>query len=150
VRGLQRSTLNFSFGLNHYSTRLATGKLLSSPSAGDEIFGGIEYVTERDGKPIGHRGHNGHPYIVPWGFGRLLQHVRKVWTNPSVTCDHKDLSIIVTENGYAEQDEGDQSLETIIKDENRQHYFDSYICELVQARKAGIPVDGYFGWSLLE
>lgn len=67
-----------------------------------------------------------------------------------MTCDGRNLSIIVTENGYAEQDEADLPLESIINDSHRQEYFDSYIFELVQARNAGIPIDAYFGWSLLE
>jgi beta-glucosidase/6-phospho-beta-glucosidase/beta-galactosidase len=80
----------------------------------------------------------------------LLHHVRKTWTDPTLTCDGRDLAILVTENGYAEQDEAELPMESIINDTHRQEYFDSYICELVSARNAGVPIDGYFGWSLLE
>lgn len=110
----------------------------------------MEHVTERDGVPIGVRGHNGHPYIVPWGFHSLLKYIDKTWAQPGVNVTARHLPIIVTENGYAGQDEGKLSMEEIVNDVDRQKYFEGYLDSLVRARKEGVPVIGYMAWSLME
>lgn len=53
-----------SFGLNHYGTKWATGKIeLKGQVSGFQFFGaGVEQVAEKDGKLIGRKGHNGHPH----------------------------------------------------------------------------------------
>jgi hypothetical protein len=67
VRALQTegSQLTLSFGLNHYGAKYTTGKRLN---VGDVVpfrigFGSYEQTFEKDGKAIGVRGHNEHPYI---------------------------------------------------------------------------------------
>ena len=60
------------------------------------------------------------------------------------------MTIYVTENGFALQDEGDLPLEQIVNDTKRQEYFTSYLEEMAKAIGEGVPVGGYFGWSLLE
>ena len=136
--------------MNHYSTRYATGKPLPADAAKLELlWGGVEQATERDGVPIGYRGHNGHPYIVPWGFEKLLKYIDKIWCQP---CNSRKetLAIYVTENGFAEQDEGDFPLDKVVQDTKRQEYFACYIEAMMRAVKDGVTVQGYFGWSLLE
>jgi len=56
--------LSNSFGLNHYGTKWATGKIVEKGQvSGFQFFGaGVEQVAEKDGVPIGRKGHNGHPY----------------------------------------------------------------------------------------
>ncbi|KAG7527744.1 hypothetical protein FFLO_06625 [Filobasidium floriforme] len=134
------------FGLNHYGTKWATGKIVERGQvSGFQFFGaGVEQVAEKDGVPIGRRGHNGHPYTVPWGFRQLLNHVHKQYAGPN------GLGIIITENGFAIQDEADRTLEQIVDDKERQEYYDLYITELCQAHKEGIKMEGYLGWSLLD
>jgi beta-glucosidase len=62
------AALTRSFGINHYGTSYTTGKRL----ARDDVvpfrigFGHYEMVYEKDGKPIGVKGHNGHPYNGEW------------------------------------------------------------------------------------
>lgn len=115
------------------------------------FFGGTDQVTEReDGTPIGFRGHNGHPYTVPWGFHKLLHYVHDTWVKSAAEFRGRPMSIVVTENGFAGQDEADQSLEVIVDDARRQEYFESYLLKLVQATREGVPISGYMGWSLLE
>jgi beta-glucosidase/6-phospho-beta-glucosidase/beta-galactosidase len=82
--------------------------------------------------------------IVPWGFRQLLNHVHKQYAGPN------GLGIIITENGFAIQDEADRTLDQIVDDKERQEYYDLYITELCQAHKEGIKMEGYLGWSLLE
>jgi beta-glucosidase/6-phospho-beta-glucosidase/beta-galactosidase len=146
-----KRSLIVSFGLNHYSTRYTTGKLLEQPSVFDAFFGGVENVFEdTEGKPIGHRGHNGHPYIVPWGFYKLLKHVEATWCRAVDGSSREDVVIIVTENGYAGQDEGELELDQIIQDSYRQDYYRGYVGSLVRAIEEGVPIRGYLAWSLLE
>lgn len=136
---------------------MATGKILDEPAWGDHLsafgdtmFGSIEKTQEPGGVPLGHRGHNGHPYIVPWGFYKLLKYIRQTWTRPEVSYVHKDLPIYVTENGYAEQGEHHYSFEDKINDTNRIKYFETYLAAMTKAVQEGVPVKGYMAWSLLE
>lgn len=139
-----------SFGVNHYSTKWAVDKPVTDDPMGFKIlFSDREGVTEReDGTPIGFRGHNGHPYTVPWGFEKLLKHIDATWARDNVTGKH--LPIYVTENGFAGPDEGEGSLEEIVDDVRRQEYYDGYLAALVRAKQAGVPIKGYMAWSLLE
>lgn len=61
-----------------------------------------------------------------------------------------DIPIIVTENGYATQDEATFTREQIINDTERQEYFELYVKELLDLVKAGVRIEGYQGWSLLD
>jgi hypothetical protein len=53
-----------SFGLNHYGTAYTTGKRFERAKADPFTigFGYYERVHEKDGKVIGNKGQNGHPY----------------------------------------------------------------------------------------
>ena len=53
-----------SFGQNHYGTMWTTGKRAAVATASHfgVVFGLSERVPEKDGKIIGNKGHNGHPY----------------------------------------------------------------------------------------
>lgn len=141
-----------SFGLNHYSTRWYTAQPIQDDPMGIKAsFGDNEPRTEReDGTPIGFRGHNGHPYTVPWGFYKLLHHVSDMWTAAGQNVTGGTIPIIITENGFSGPGEGDLSAQERVNDVRRQEYFDAYIERLVQARREGVVVDGYMGWSLLE
>ena len=136
--------------MNHYSTRWITARPLG-PSAHtlDHLWGEVEQVQERNGQLIGYRGHDGHPYIVPWGFGKLLRYIHETYCQPDRNAG-KEMTIYVTENGFALQDEGDLTLEEIVNDTKRQEYFTSYLDEMVKAMSEGVQVGGYFAWSLLE
>lgn len=138
---------NDFFGLNHYSTSYATGKLLPYETATpvERVFGLIETTVEKDGVQIGPRGQNGHPTQVPWGFRLLIQHIHNTY---SKEADH---TLYVTENGFATLDEGKRPLEEILKDTERQAYYALYLREIAQAvRDDGIDIGGYMAWSLLE
>jgi beta-glucosidase len=57
-------------------------------------------------------------------------------------------SILVTENGASYTDGPDVSGR--VADSRRIEYLDSHIAATLTAREAGVPVDGYFVWSLLD
>jgi hypothetical protein len=124
---------------------------LDQVSIFDAHFGGVENVfSDKNGNPIGHRGHNGHPYTVPWGFHELLHYIHKTWGTAKENCTGQVIDIIVTENGYAGQDEGESSLSDIVNDVHRQDYYTGYIDSMMRAVEEGVPVRGYLAWSLLE
>lgn len=136
-----------SFGLNHYSTSWATGEIYDFATA--DVFGrsfGLAATTrEVDGKSIGHRGHNGQPCDVPWGFRLLLQYIHDHWTKEA---GHP---IFVTENGFCVAGEAEMTREQACNDIERQTFFTGYIREMALAvRDDGINVGAYMAWSLLE
>lgn len=128
---------------------MATGKIQENPTIEESGFGDIEKTQEPGGVPLGHRGHNGHPYTVPWGFYKLLKYIHSSWTSPHNALG-RTLPIYVTENGYAEQGERQLPFDKKIDDANRVAYFEGYLDAMVKAVKEGVPVKSYMAWSLLE
>jgi beta-glucosidase len=57
-------------------------------------------------------------------------------------------SMLVTENGASYTDWPDASGR--VEDNRRIEYLDAHIGAVLDARNAGVPVDGYFVWSLLD
>ncbi len=57
-------------------------------------------------------------------------------------------SILVTENGASYSDPPDEDGK--IADTRRIEYLDRHIDAVMAARDAGVPVDGYFVWSLMD
>ena len=57
-------------------------------------------------------------------------------------------SIVVSENGASYSDSPDADGQII--DDRRIDYLDEHIQAVLRARRRGVPVDGYFVWSLLD
>ena len=55
--------------------------------------------------------------------------------------------IIVTENGAAFPDELEDGR---VQDSLRQRYLEDHLSQVLRARREGVPVDGYFVWTLLD
>ncbi len=77
--------------------------------------------------------------ILPEGIGQILRRVHDDYGPPS---------ILVTENGAAFDDVPDQDGR--VQDDHRIDYLDRYVDEVLAARGDGVPVDGWFLWSLLD
>jgi beta-galactosidase len=60
---------------------------------------------------------------------------------------YKGIPIYITENGTAE-DEPD--LATALRDEGRRQYMEGYIRASAEAIEMGVPLKGYFAWSLMD
>jgi beta-glucosidase len=80
--------------------------------------------------------------VCPRGLYRLLTNVQQEYRPPKV---------YITENGAAfidhvEEDNG----EAVIHDPDRLHYIQTHIAAMHQALEAGVPVAGYFIWSLMD
>jgi beta-glucosidase len=65
-----------------------------------------------------------------------------------VSATYAPTSMLVTENGASYTDWPDAGGR--VEDNRRIEYLDSHIGAVLEARNAGVPVDGYFAWSLLD
>lgn len=76
--------------------------------------------------------------VTPHGMGEML----------ALLADYGFESIYVTENGaaYTDQVESDGT----IRDLDRQRYLDQHLRAAAEAIAAGIPLHGYFVWSLFD
>jgi len=77
--------------------------------------------------------------IDPDGFERYLGHI---------DGQYSPASILITENGASYSDGPDETGR--INDVRRIDYVKRHIAAVDRARQSGIPVDGYFVWSLLD
>ncbi len=71
-------------------------------------------------------------------FEELMIKVYEQYTLPPV---------YITENGACINDE---PIDGVISDVRRQDYLDQHISAMIRAHKAGVPVRGYFAWSLMD
>jgi beta-glucosidase len=80
--------------------------------------------------------------IQPEGLTRLLARLHEEYAGPAGVALH------VTENGAAFDDvvEPDGSVD----DQDRVRYVRAHLGAVLDAIEAGVPVDGYFYWSLLD
>lgn len=75
----------------------------------------------------------------PVGLHRYLHHIDDTYRPPSV---------LITENGASFSEGPDERGR--IRDQKRIDYLDAHIEAIAKARAEGVPVDGYFVWSLLD
>ncbi len=80
--------------------------------------------------------------VQPEGLTRLLHRIHDEYTGPA------DVSIAVTENGAAYHDivEADGAVNDI----ERTEFLRLHLGAILDALDGGVPVDGYFYWSLLD
>jgi beta-glucosidase len=76
--------------------------------------------------------------IRPEGLYRVITQAHDRYKLPA---------IYITENGAAFDD---HVQDKAVHDEGRQSYLKSHIAAVLQARDEGVPVQGYFVWSLLD
>lgn len=115
-------------GLNYYTTiKIAEGHEESEDQHVDTGPDAPDGFTE-----MGWR-------VDPSGFEQYLTHIDDVY-HPS--------SIMITENGASYSDRPDSSGE--VNDIRRIDYMRKHIAAVLRARSRGIPMNGYFAWSLLD
>ena len=77
--------------------------------------------------------------IYPEGLELLLKRIYNDYTN--------NLPIMITENGMANDDVIDNN---ICNDFIRVKYFEDHLQSVIRSIAYGVPVKGFFGWSLLD
>jgi len=96
-------------------------------------------INDINGNPIGAASACDWLYVVPWGFGKLLNWVKVRYNNPP---------IVITENGVAAPNEDTLPLQDIVNDNFRINYLSTYIDNVKKAVEQGQNIIGYFVWSL--
>jgi beta-glucosidase len=116
-------------GLNYYTS------FAMSASRGDEL--------DASGVPAGPNPPDGHTEmgwpITPGALTDCLQHLHRTY---------RPTAIHVTENGASYSDQPDGSGR--VEDQRRIDYLADHVAAVESARRSGVPVDGYFVWSLMD
>jgi beta-glucosidase len=80
--------------------------------------------------------------VNPEGLYHLLTNTQR---------EYKPSKVYITENGAAFIDQVDETNgELFIHDHDRTRYIQKHISAIHQAIEAGVPVAGYFVWSLMD
>ena len=136
-----------TLGVNYYQ-----GALVSAEPAGSGVP--IEAPTSRPtGSPFpAVTGVHPHPSglpttamgwsIQPQGLRDLLNRVHRDYTAPA------GVEVYVTENGAAFDDQPE--LDGSVRDADRSDYLYAHLEAILDAIDDGVPVKGYFYWSLLD
>jgi beta-glucosidase len=77
--------------------------------------------------------------VDPAGLHRYLRHLHDTYS---------PASILITENGASYSDGPDE--DGVIEDTRRIDYLRAHVEAMAAARAEGVPVDGYFVWSLMD
>jgi beta-glucosidase len=77
--------------------------------------------------------------IYPEGLYNFLTRTAKTYTG--------DLPLLITENGMAS---ADKPLSGGVHDPERVAFLDAHLAQVLRAMRDGVPVQGYFIWSLLD
>ncbi|KAE9462284.1 hypothetical protein C3L33_05808, partial [Rhododendron williamsianum] len=82
-------------------------------------------------------------YVYPRGLLDLLLYIKDKYNSPR---------IYITENGVDQQDNSTSPLplKEALNDTVRIEYYHGHLSYLLKAIKAGVKVEGYFAWSLLD
>lgn len=116
-------------GINYYSRNMAKANPAhpDKPEMADRVM--------PDGAPVTDFGWE----IYPQGLYELLQ-----WVNQTYSPKH----LFIAENGASYADGPDAN--GAVHDARRIDYLHSHLVQLARAIAAGVPVEGYFHWSLLD
>ncbi len=122
------SAIDF-LGLNYYTS------LPISADRGDEL--------DYSGVPPGRNPPEGYTEMgwpnTPQALTDYLRHINETYAPPSIH---------ITENGASYSD--GPGLDGRVRDQRRIDYLADHVDAVMAARESGVPVDGYFVWSLLD
>jgi beta-glucosidase len=120
-------------GINNYSRSLIRARM-DGNGAGDSTSKDYEHVAAAESS------------YTDMGWEVYPQALRDVLVR--VHRDYAPRAVAVTENGAAFADQWDGSDH--VRDPQRVHYIREHIRTLAQALAQGVPLRGYFVWSLLD
>jgi beta-galactosidase len=125
-------------GINYYSRHTAAGPVdgvFADPSVPSAAPGSERVAMVDTGAPRTQMGWEIHP-------DGLVDVVAMVHERAP------ELPVYITENGAAYPDE--VGADGQIDDEERRHYFELHTAACAQALARGLPLKGYFAWSLMD
>ena len=127
------------FGLNHYTTMLASNAVELDQEL--SVFGNGGISEDQDvnltvdpswKKTVMNWA------IVPWGCKKLLEWIDERYDHPE---------IIITENGCAFDD---KPVGGEVNDQERLDFYHQYLVACYEAIQNGVNLSGYFSWSLFD
>ena len=121
-------------GVNNYSRSLIRARVEEN-GVGDDTINRYEHVAVVEGSSYTEMGWE----VYPRALTDVLVRVHR---------DYTPRAIVVTENGAAFADQWDGSDH--INDPQRVYYLSEHIQSLERALTQGVPLRGYFVWSLLD
>ncbi|KAL8539432.1 hypothetical protein ACS0TY_001158 [Phlomoides rotata] len=136
---------SFDFiGMNYYTTNWVANYDPKTPPKSPTYYTdqGVDFITERDGKPIGPQAGSPWLYIVPYGIHSLLLHTQKQYNDPI---------IYITENGVDEKNDTSLTVTQARNDDYRIKFHQDHLAYVKKAiDESGAKVKGYILWSLLD
>lgn len=137
---------SFDFlGLNYYTTTYAANELVFTNSLNKSYDSDPQVLLTavKNGVPIGAQPGASWLYVYPRGLLDLLLYIKDKYNSPR---------IYITENGVDQQDNSTSPLplKEALNDTVRIEYYHGHLSYLLKAIKAGVKVEGYFAWSLLD
>jgi len=133
------------FGFNFYNSLYVTD---GDPSNSELPFWEQDLSlsssgTDLDGHQIGLQGESPWLYESPGGLRNIL-----LWINHRYLEGR--LPLYITENGCSVPGESEMTYPDVLDDQWRVAYFFEYLEAMTEAVYDGVPVQGYFAWSLLD
>ena len=119
-------------GVNYYNRWIVRA---SAEIAANEIASGIEYVTDLPDATFTEMGWE----VYPHGLGLILE---------ELTRNYHPRTLLITENGAAFDDEWNGNGR--VSDPQRVLYLSEHLRAVGDAITHGVPVAGYFVWSLFD
>jgi len=140
---LLKNSVDF-FGLNHYTSAYGSEPTTEEKPPGSG-WSSDRYcndtVTDINGKEIGPQADSSWLRSVPWAFTKIL-----IWINQT----YPGLDIYVCENGMDVKNESMKSISEALNDTDRIDFLRNYTDAMEVAIDEGVPVKGYFVWSILD
>ena len=127
------------FGLNHYTTMLAsepTGEIAERNIAGNGGISEDQNVTLTEDPKWSKTDMDWN--VVPWGSAKLLKWIDERYAPPP---------IYVTENGCAYDV---PVVDGVCDDQQRLDFFKGYLTAMHGAISDGVDLRGYFAWSFMD
>ena len=115
--------------LDYFGVNLYASEYIVSDNKGGYIV-----LPKKTGAPLNSLRWNVVPEVMFWG--------------PKYFYERYGLPIVITENGYCSYD--DPSEDGRILDFGRANFIQKYLQQLSRAVQSGIPIEGYFYWSLMD
>ena len=134
-------------GVNYYTSRyVAAPDAAHTPTESAEglpHMDGLYHVSTEDehGLTIGPRAGSPWLYVAPRGIADALK-----W----LSARYPGLPLRVTENGCAQPDALDATLDGALDDAFRVDYLRDHVDAVAGAASDGVPVEAYYAWSLLD
>lgn len=168
IANFQMDRQNWTFNISWWSDPVILGNY---PADGIKLFEDILPVTAEDdlkticqpldyygqniynSSPVASDGNGGYVHVkFPVGHAKTAMGwpvtPESLYWIPKFLYERYNLPIIITENGLSCHDT--ISLDGKVHDPNRIDFMDRYLINLKKASEHGIPILGYFHWSVMD